>query len=162
MFSKARKHFCGWMHLYSKLLKSSVPPCGIWIHVDTGEAVKFLNTHDVIFEDFNVVVSLFRRRWCGIHHTQKSVLVFGICREQEKNRKGSWNRSGCHDISLVFFLVWEQFVVAFRHSNKLKTICLDLVKLPDLVMASKSGNSIPCYHEGNFLLHGSPAFQCIN
>ena len=101
MFSKARKHFCGWTHLHSKLLESLAPPCGICIHVDTGEVVKFLNTYGLIFEDFNVLVSLsIKGGDVGFTTLKKSVLVIGTGREQEKNRKASLNRSGCHNIIL--------------------------------------------------------------
>lgn len=63
--------------------------------------VKFLNTYGLIFEDFNVLVSLSLKGGdVGFTTLRKSVLVIGTGREQEKNRKGSLKRSGCHNIIL--------------------------------------------------------------
>lgn len=61
--------------------------------------VKFLNTYGLIFEDFNVLVSLSLKGGdVGFTTLRKSVLVIGTGRKQEKNRKCSLKRSGCHII----------------------------------------------------------------
>ena len=100
MFSKARKYFCGWTHLHSKLLYSLVPPCEICIHVDTGEFVKFLNNHGLIFEDFNILVHHSLRRGDMGFHTQKISSSHWYWEGTGEKYKELLNISGCHNIFL--------------------------------------------------------------